>query len=246
MIFTDKGRMYRLLVDKVPVGAQTVKGQPLAALINIESDEKVAAVTSLYRQTNAEFVIFFTKNGLIKKTKLSEYMEGRKNTGVQAIKFKDDGDIVVAVTFVKDEDLMMITKKGYAIHFTSTDINPVGKIAVGVKGINLTDGDEVIYGLPIKKNKYLAVVTTRGMGKTVPISEFSLQGRGGRGIMIAHNRAGGDSLAGAAIVDKSDFILVVGEPNSITIAANDLPTVLRTAVGNTIIKDSSVRTIVKL
>lgn len=246
MIFTNKGRMYRLLVDKVPVGAQTIKGHPLLALINMEPDEKVAAVTSLYRKTNAEFVIFFTKNGLIKKTPLSEYTSGRKNTGVQAIKFKESDDCVVAVTFVKDEDLMMVTKKGYSIHFTSTDINSVGKLAAGVKGINLTEDDEVVYGLPIKPNKFLAVITVRGIGKLVPIKEFAVQGRGGRGVTIGCNHSGGDAVAGVALVDLSDTLFIVGEPNSITVASTEFPQLTRTSMGNMMIKESTVTAMIKL
>ncbi len=246
MIFTNKGRMYRLLVDKVPVGAQTIKGHPLLALVNMEPDEKVAAVTSLYRKTNAEFVIFFTKNGLVKKTPLSEYTSGRKNTGVQAIKFKESDDCVVAVTFVKDEDLMMVTKKGYSIHFTSTDINSVGKLAAGVKGINLTEDDEVVYGLPIKPNKFLAVITVRGIGKLVPIKEFAVQGRGGRGVTIGCNHSGGDAVAGVALVDLSDTLFIVGEPNSITVTSTEFPQLTRTSMGNMMIKDSTVTAMIKL
>jgi DNA gyrase subunit A len=246
MIFTNKGRMYRLLVDKVPVGAQTIKGHPLLALVNMEPEEKVAAVTYLYRKTNAEFVIFFTKNGLVKKTPLSEYTSGRKNTGVQVIKFKESDDCVVAVTFVKDEDLMMVTKKGYSIHFTSTDINSVGKLAAGVKGINLTEDDEVVYGLPIKPNKFLAVITVRGIGKLVPIKEFAVQGRGGRGVTIGCNHSGGDAVAGVALVDLSDTLFIVGEPNSITVASTEFPQLTRTSMGNMMIKDSTVTAMIKL
>ena len=100
MVFTNKGKMYRLVVDKIPVGTNSSKGQLLGTLINMDADEHIAAVTSLHRQTNAEYVLFFTKQGLVKKTKLEEYININKATCIQAIKIKD-GDEIANVTFVK-------------------------------------------------------------------------------------------------------------------------------------------------
>ena len=133
MVFTNKGKMYRLLVDNIPTGTNSSKGVRIGTLVNMEPNEKVAAITSLYRKTNAEYVIFITKQGLVKKTELAEYMKVKRSTGIAAINIKD-GDELANVTFVKDEDLVLITKNGMSIYFETKDITPIGRVTAGVKG----------------------------------------------------------------------------------------------------------------
>ena len=245
MIFTNKGKMYRLLVDNVPTGTNVSKGQNISNILKMESDEEVEAITSLFRKTNAEYVVFFTKNGLIKKTKLEEFTKTKKTTGIQAIKFKE-GDSLVGVSFLKDEDVIVITKKGVSIHFSTTDISPIGRVACGVKAIKLDDNDEVIAGLPTKVNKYLAVFTKNGLGKITDISEYNRQGRGGKGIYTYKPTPATGDVVGAAIVDKTDNILIVGRPSSICIAVSDMPVLSRTGLGNIMVKESKIQNIVKL
>ena len=245
MIFTNKGKMYRLLVDNVPTGTNVSKGQNISSILKMESDEEVEAMTSLFRKTNAEYVVFFTKNGLIKKTKLEEFTKTKKTTGIQAIKLKE-GDSLVGVSFLKDEDVIVITKKGVSIHFSTTDISPIGRVACGVKAIKLDDNDEVIAGLPTKVNKYLAVFTKNGLGKITDISEYNRQGRGGKGIYTYKPTPATGDVVGAAIVDKTDNILIVGKPSSICIAVSDMPVLSRTGLGNIMVKESKIQNIVKL
>ena len=161
MAFTDKGKMFRLLVDNVPVGTNASKGVRIGTLINMEPGEKVIAITSLHRKTDAEFVLFITKQGLIKKTAIEEYMKVKRSTGIAAIKLKE-GDSIANVTFVKDEDIILITKKGMSIHFTTKDITPIGRVTAGVKAIKLNEGDEVLGGFPIhKKTDYIATFSEK-------------------------------------------------------------------------------------
>lgn len=245
MIFTNKGKMYRLLVDNVPTGTNVSKGQNISGILKMESDEEVEAITSLFRKTNAEYVVFFTKNGLIKKTKLEEFTKTKKTTGIQAIKLKE-GDSLVGVSFLKDEDVIVITKKGMSIHFSTTDISPIGRVACGVKAIKLDDNDEVIVGLPTKANNYLAVFTKNGLGKITDISEYNRQGRGGKGIYTYKPTPATGDVVGAAIVDKTDNILIIGKPSSICIAVSDMPILSRTGLGNIMVKESKIQNIVKL
>lgn len=245
MLFTSKGKMYRLLVDNVPAGTNASKGVNISTLINIEPDEKVIAMTSLNRKTDAEYVVFVTKQGLIKKTALEEYKSVKRNTGIAAIKLKE-GDSIANVTFLKDEEIIVITKEGMSIHFTTADINPIGRATSGVKSIKLDDGDEVLIGLPIhKKTDNVAIITTKGLGKKVALEEFPLQGRGGKGVYAHKPSEMTGKIAGAAMVDNEDNILVVGKPNSICISAEDMPTTGRAAAGNIIIKNE-VKHIVKI
>lgn len=246
MIFTSKGKMYRFLVDKVPVGTNASKGIPIGSLIQMDMDERVVAVTSLYRKTDAEYVVFFTKNGLIKKTSLEEYKNTKKTTGLQAIKFKD-GDELAGVTFLKDEEVMMITEKGYSIRFETKSITPTGRVTSGVKGIKLTEGDKVVIGLPIKhKEENLAIITSSGMGKMTPISEYTIQARGGKGILTFKPSPLTATIAGAAIVENTDELLLIGTPSSICISASDIPVLSRTGTGNNMIKNSTINRVVKL
>ena len=244
MIFSSKGKMYRLLVDKVPVGTNASVGTPLGNLIKLDPDETIVAVTSLYRQTNAEYVVFFTKKGMIKKTTLEEYKNTKKTTGLQAIKFKD-GDELANVTFLKDENVIILTQSGYSIHFETKNITPTGRITCGVKAVNLGTDDEVVVGLPIEnQNEYLAVITENGMGKKTALSEYTIQARGGKGIRAKSPAQG--NIAGAAIVDDTDELLLIGTPSSICIKTTDLPLLSRTSVGNIMIKDSKINKVVKL
>ena len=242
MVFTSKGRMFRLLVDKVPVGTNASRGGALRSILKMDPDEEVVAVTSLYRKTNAEYVVFFTKQGLIKKTPLKDYMETKKTTGLQAIKFKE-GDELVNVTFLKDESVMVITNKGYSIYFDTDNINPVGRVASGVKAVKLSDGDYVIAGLPVKEDENLAVFDYSGIGKMTPVNSYTKQARGGKGVLTSKKDC---NLVGAAIVDENDEVLLIGSPSSICISAKDIPVMSRIGGGNMMISGSNIIRVVKL
>lgn len=246
MVFTNKGKMYRLLVDNVPAGTNVSKGTRIASLINMEPDEKVSAVTSLHRKTDAEFVVFITKNGMIKKTALEEYMKTKKSTGIAALTLKED-DALVAVTFLKNEELILLSKSGMSIRFTTDDINPVGRIAMGVKSIKLSEGDEVIAALPIHKDTdSIAIFVEKGYAKKTALTEFPVQGRVGKGVIAYKTTAITGNIIGAALVSDEDNLLLVGRPNSICISAKDIPLLGRTSTGNIMVKDSTIISVVKI
>jgi DNA gyrase subunit A len=246
MIFTNKGKMYRLLVDNVPVGTNASKGVRIGTLINMETDEKVIAITSLYCKTNAEYVVFITKKGLFKKSALTEYTSIKRNTGIAAINLKED-DSIANVTFVKDEEFIIVTKKGMSIRFTSSDITPIGRVTAGVKSIKLDEDDEVLVGLPIHNpNDSLAVFAAGGYGKKTPLDEFPLQGRAGKGVLVYKPSAITGELVGAAMVSDDDNILIIGKPNSICISAKDVPSLNRISLGNAMVKGSQIKSIVKI
>jgi DNA gyrase subunit A len=241
MFFTDKGKMYRLLVDKVPAGTRASKGGRIGALINIEPDEKVVAMTSLYRKSQADYVIFITKNGLFKKTYLSEYMNTKRSTGIAAINLKE-GDAIANVTFANEEDFVVITKQGMCIHFETKEIAPIGRVTAGVKSIKLNEGDEVLTGLPIKHSTdYLATFSKVGTARKTALSEFPTQGRGGKGLKI-----GSGELTGAALINDEDNLLIIGAPNTLCISAAEVPLLGRTALGNVMIKNSIIKGVIKL
>ena len=240
LIFTSAGRMFRLLVDNVPTGTNASKGVNLATLLKFETNEKVMYVTSQFRETNAQFVVFFTKNGLIKKTKLEEFKSTKKTTGIQAIKFKE-GDSLANVTLLNEEEVVVLTKNGMIIRFGTKDIAAIGRIAAGVKSIKLKDGDEVLCGLPLSDNNDLAIFCTNGLGKRVKRNDIPIQNRGGVGLIISETK-----IAGACMVDDTDNIFIIGRPNSICINAKDISVSSRTAAGVQIVNGSKIERVIKL
>lgn len=246
MVFTSKGKMYKILVDNIPAGTNVSKGVPLTTLINCGNDESIVAVTSLNRKTDAEYVVFITKKGLVKKTELEEYTKIKRSTGIAAIKIKD-GDDIANVTFLKDEDLILITKKGQSIHFITTDIKPIGRTTSGVKGIKMDEDDEIVIGLPIHNEKdKVAVFTSKGLMTQTELDEFPCQGRGGKGLMIYKPKESTGNIIGALMLSEEDNILAIGRPNSICISAREVPTIKRGGAGNLMIKDSIITSVVKL
>ena len=241
MLFTNKGKMYKLLIDLIPEGTNVSKGVYINNLINLEPQEQVIAINSFERNNNARFVFFITKKGQIKKTSIEEYKSIKKTTGIVAIKL-NDGDSIANVVFADDEDFIVITEKGMSIHFETKSISAIGRNTVGVKSIKLDDDDLVLIGLPIKEQKYIAIVTDTGLGKKVKITELPPQGRAGKGVYIYK----GANIAGAELVDDEDNLLVIGNPNSICISVSDLPILSRIGIGNQVIKNATVQSIVKI
>ena len=242
MFFTNNGKMYRTVVDNIPDGTNAGKGVPINTLVSLESGEKVIAVTSLHRKTIPQFAIFITKQGMFKKTYLSEYMNSKKNSGIAAIKLKE-GDSVSNIIFQDNEDMLIITKKGMSIKFPTKTIGAIGRLTVGIKGINLGEDDEVLVALPIhKETDNVGIVTVAGTGKQVPLKEFPLQTRGGKGTYVIK----GTDIAGAAMLSEEDNVLISGTNSSICISAKDIPVMGKTANGNTLIKNNRVLSITKI
>ena len=246
MVFTNKGKMYKILVDNLPIGTNSSKGTNIRNLINLEPQEEVIAVSSLDRKSENKYVVFITKKGLIKKTYLDEYKSMKKSTGIIAIKLNEN-DSIANVLLMNEENMIIITKKGMSIYFETKEINPTGRISMGVKAIKLNEDDDVITGIPIyDTNLDLAIFTSSGLGKKMKMSDFTIQNRAGKGVSIYKNSITSDSLVGATIVSNDDNILLIGKPNSICISSNDIPLLTKAGMGNIMIKNSKISKIVKL
>jgi DNA gyrase subunit A len=241
MIFTSTGKLYRLLVDMIPAGTAKSKGTDLASLAGMKVDEEIVAATSLDRHGRAKYVCFVTKQGLIKKTELKEYITGRRGAGVAAIKLKEN-DSIASVVFLDEEELLIATKNGMAIRFNTKTITPVGKTAMGVKGISLAADDYVITSIPIESyTPNIAVFTPDGRGKKIDIVTISLQNRGGKGAVISKT-----PVAAVIKINKDDNVFVQGRPTSICIAEKDIPLTSRVSIGNLMIKQSTITDVIKL
>ena len=245
LLFTKKGKMFKIIVDEVPSGTNASKGVHVGTLINMDHDDEVIAITSLTRSNTAKYVVFFTKKGLIKKTYLEEYTKVKRSTGIAAIKI-NEGDSIANVEFINEENIFVITKNGMSIHFESKNINPIGRITAGVKAIKLDEDDEVITGFPIHSNEdTIAIFSSKGYGKKTSIKEFNLQGRGGKGLTIYKPSSIYGHIAGATLISEKDAVLLTGQPSSICIAATDLPLLTRNSFGNIMVK-SNISSIVKI
>ena len=245
LVFTDTGKMYRLLVDNVPAGTNAAKGVKISTLINLEPNEKVIAITSLDRKNNKKYVVFITKQGLFKKTLLEEYTKTKRSTGIAAINIKE-GDSLANIELMDEEDMIIITKQGQSIHFETKDIAAIGRVTAGVKAIKLAEDDEVLVGLPIKNNEdTVAVFAENGQAKKTALSEFPIQGRGGKGVVVYKANPGTGAIIGAAMANDEDNILLIGK-NSICISAQEVPLLGRAATGNIMIKNGKISSVVKL
>lgn len=232
MVFSSKGKMYRVLVDNIPEGTNASNGTPISTLIEFENGEKPMAFTTMTRDTDKKFIFFATKNGTIKKVPLDEY-DKMKRTGIIAISFKD-GDELADVTFINQEQMLLVTKNGMAIRFGTAEMPISSRTAQGVKGMKLNDGDIVIAALPIVDPvDYLAIVSKNGLGKKMQIDELTLQNRGGKGLLCYKGE-----IAGAEIIKESDNLLINGDKSSIVISGKDIPTLGRISMGNIMLKNN--------
>ena len=246
MIFTNKGKMYRLLVDEIPAGTNATKGQSIKSLVAMDRDEEASIIYSIYRDTDAKYVLFVTKNGMVKKTTLEEYVKTKKKTGIAAISIKE-GDELVSVSLVKDEPLVLVTGKGMAIKFSSMDVSATSRATSGVKGMNLNDGDYIVAALPVRHDTdSLAVFSEAGLGKKFELSELITQKRGGKGLICYKPTDKTGDLTCAALIADEDNILVCGLSNSICISATEVPALGRISVGNQILKGTKLLSVTKV
>ena len=245
MIFTNQGNMYRLLVDNIPVGTNVSKGTPITGLVEMEENEKPTVIYSIYRDTDAKYILFVTKNGLIKKTSLEEYTKTKKKSGILAINIKDN-DELASVFLVKDEDVVLITELGNAIRFNSMEVGATSRATSGVKGIALKENDAVSVALPIHDtNDQLGIFFSSGMGKKIKLSELPAQKRAGKGLQIGKL---GDKewVSAAALISDEDNVLIVGNLTSVCISAKDIPSLSRPASGNIMIKGNQIKSVSKI
>lgn len=241
MVFTSKGKMYRIIVDNIPAGTNASSGTPITTLINMEPDEYPMAYTSLHHNSTAKYVFFATKKGIIKKVPLTEYNKTKRNSGIISIALRE-GDSLAAVTFIEEEEMLLATEKGMMIRFETKNMPISSRTAQGVKGISLKEEDTVLTCLPIKHNTdYLAVVSKDGFGKKIELKEFNIQNRGGKGVIYSK-----ESISGIALVEDSDNLLITGDKTSICINASELPLLSKTSIGNSVIKNNRVVSISKI
>ena len=245
MVFTALGKMYRLVVDQVPTGTNSSRGVAIHTLVKMEEHDKAIAITSLKRKTDAEFVVSVSEQGMIKKTKLEEYMKAKKS-GIAAVGLRE-GDSIANIVFIKDEQLILVSEKGMSIRFKTDNIGSVGRTAIGVRGMKIAEGDRVVAALPINKDTdELAIFSQYGMAKRTPLKEYPIQGRDGKGTITYKPNDTTGVVVSAALVEDKDNVLVVGDQTSICISAKDIPSLGKDSLGNIMIKGNNVMSVTKI
>ncbi|MFN8877305.1 MAG: DNA gyrase subunit A [Gemmatimonadota bacterium] len=182
LVFCDDGRMFWLKVHAIPEGGKATKGKPIVNLINVSPETGISAILPVREFPDDQFLFFCSKNGTVKKTRLSEYGNVRA-AGVTAGKVEDGDELMDVQITTGSNDVILATRDGLSIRFPETDVREMGRDTTGVKGITLGRDDAVVGMVVVKRTAALLVVTEKGMGKRTPVDEYRVQGRGGKGII---------------------------------------------------------------
>ncbi len=235
LFFTNKGRMYALKAYEIPEYSRQAKGLPIINLIQIDQDEKISAVIPVRSmdpgQSENLNLFFATRNGIVKKTPLSDYANVRKS-GIIAINLREDDEVIGVRLTEGTQDIIMATKHGLSIRFHETDVRSMGRQATGVKGINLGEGDEVIGMDVVYPDMDVLVVTSRGYGKKTPSDEYRVQSRGGKGIKTIHCTGKNGYVVGLKMVHSDDDLMIITNAGvAIRIHVNSISTLSRNTQG---------------
>lgn len=211
MFFTNKGRVYRMKAYEIPESGRTSRGTAIVNLLQLMPEEKISAVISIKEYSEDNYLFMATKTGIVKKTPITDYQNIRK-TGLQAITLKEDDELIEVKVTDGKQDILLATKEGQCIRFHETDVRSMGRIAMGVRGINLGSEDEVVGMQMSSQGENLLLVSEHGMGKRTNINEFSPQFRGGKGVKCYKiTPKTGQVVAAKIVEDGSDIMLITNE-----------------------------------
>ena len=243
MFFTNKGRVYKLKAYELPEAGRTARGTAIVNLLQLSQDEKIAAVMPVEKfEDDTLYVLMATRNGLIKKTSLSEYSNIRK-TGIQAITLKDDDEIIDVRITNGTNDIIMVTRNGLSIRFTEEEVRPVGRTSMGVKGIALAKGDYIVGMEPVRpvegENGYVLAITENGFGKRSEIEDYRCQGRAGKGVLTYKITAKTGNVVGVKMVGEDEEVMLITDTGIIIrLNVKDISILGRNTQGVTLMRTS--------
>jgi DNA gyrase subunit A len=215
LFFTSVGKVYRLKVHELPLGSRQSKGRAIQNLLPLRQDEQIRAVVQTRDFKDAEYLVFGTKNGVVKKTRFIDYNTPLKADGIIAIKLRDDDELVGVRHSSGDNDVLMISRKGQAVRFHESQVRPTGRSTEGVKGMTLRTGDEVIEITIATNDADLLVVTANGYGKRTRIDEYRLTGRGGLGVKTVKLTEARGELVGARVVRDGYQVMLISDGGTV-------------------------------
>ncbi|WP_067843382.1 DNA gyrase subunit A [Nocardia lijiangensis] len=210
LFFTNKGRVYRAKAYELPEANRTARGQHVANLLAFQPDEKIAQIIQIKSYEDAPYLVLATKNGLVKKSKLSDF-DSNRSGGIVAVNLRDEDELVGAVLCSADDDLLLVSAQGQSIRFSATDeaLRPMGRATSGVQGMRFNAEDELLSLNVVRPETYLLVATSGGYAKRTAIEEYTAQGRGGKGVLTIQFDAKRGTLVGALIVDDEDELYAI-------------------------------------
>jgi DNA gyrase subunit A len=231
LIFTNYGKVYWTKVYQLPEAGRNSRGKPIVNLIQVEKDEKVAAILPIKQFNENSFLMFATANGVVKKTDIMEFARPR-STGKIAIKLRD-GDRLIGVQISNgDNEVVLATKLGLSIRFHENDIRSMGRTAAGVRGVRLSAGNEVMTMDLIEEGKTLLAITDKGMGKRTDMDEYRKQSRGGKGVITIKTSEENGYVVGLLKVDEADeAMLITSNGQAIRIPVNGIRVIGRNTKG---------------
>ena len=231
MFFTNMGRCYRLKAYEIPESGRTARGVAIINLIQLQPGEKISAVIAVKDFDENKFLFMGTKNGIVKKTPLSDFANMRKS-GLQAINIKEDDELIEVKTSNNSKDIFLVTKYGMCIRFNEKDVRKTGRTSMGVIGMNLEPGDEVVGMQMNTQGGSLLIVSENGMGKRTDISEFKLQKRGGKGLKCYKvTEKTGFVIGVKAVDDEHEIMMITNEGIIIQFPVNSISSIGRNTSG---------------
>ncbi|MDO5808322.1 MAG: DNA gyrase subunit A [Lachnospiraceae bacterium] len=231
MFFTNQGRVYRLKGYEIPEASRTARGTAIINLLQLLPGEKITALIPIREYKEGRFLFMATKKGLVKKTPITDFANVRK-TGLAAITLRDDDELIEVKFTNNKKDILLVTKYGQCIRFHETDVRKTGRSSMGVIGMNLSDGDEVVAMQMDTQGEYLLIASEYGMGKLTEMSEFTAQNRGGKGIKCYKILEKTGNVVGAkAVHADNDIMMISTEGIIIQMACEDISVLGRVTSG---------------
>ncbi|MBQ7706289.1 MAG: DNA gyrase subunit A [Lachnospiraceae bacterium] len=231
MFFTNMGKVYRLKAYEIPEASRTARGTAIVNLLQLMPDEKVTAVIPILKYRDDRYLFMCTKNGIVKKTKITEYQNVRKS-GLAAITLKEGDELIEVKATDNRKDILLVTKHGMCIRFNESDVRSTGRTSMGVIGMNVNDGDEIIGMQLDTQGEALLIVSENGLGKRTPIEEFTPQRRGGKGVKCYKiNDRSGEVIGFKAVNDDNEIMLITNQGIVIRILCKDISKLGRITTG---------------
>lgn len=236
IFFTNFGRAYKLKAYEIPEAGRTARGTNIVNILPLNPNEKIQTVITIKEFNDDQYLVFATKNGQIKKTKLSEFSSMRRS-GINAINLKTEDELMCVKLTDGNQKIVIVTKNGYSITFDENDVRPMGRTAAGVKAITLREGDVAVSMEVVDDDSELLVVSENGFGKRTSFSEYSVQGRGGKGIITYKVTKKTGCIVGAkAVKDDDEIMLINSNGIIIRLQVKDISSTGRNAMGVTLMK----------
>ncbi|MDY3017491.1 DNA gyrase subunit A [Blautia sp.] len=222
MFFTNTGRVYRLKAYEIPEASRTARGTAIINLLQLMPGERITAVIPINKFEEDQYLVMATRKGLVKKTPIQDYANVRK-IGLAAISLREDDELIEVKVTNNKKDIILVTKDGQCIRFKETDVRTTGRVSMGVRGINLMDGDEVVAMQLNSQGYYLLVVSENGMGKRTSISEFTCQNRGGKGVKCYKiTEKTGNVIGAKAVNEENEIMMITTEGIIIRLQCSDI------------------------